>query len=313
MGERGSDKIGDSATVATATKPLERTFASFYDEVRQSALKDAEWDFATKNGVLREAPTTDWYKQSHDWTDRWDYVYQPPADLLHFFRFVDDSPQLGLVTDYARKKLPITYVKSTIAGTSGVYPWTAAAETRIFQGSVLGTIRDESGVDGTFKDTPGSLLLGKYAFGLYPVGGSTLLMSGNYLSFSTSIDVTTTTNDEFYFAGAVYPSSITLEYARWADNQEDWTNHILTNRQDAQAVYAIDVTNPSDWPEEFQLAVAGEMALRGAVVHAKNSRTIQLLDQQALAAKSKAISHLTSDEGSIYGGQLSGAELARLR
>ena len=118
--------------------------------------------------------------------------------------------------------------------------------------------------------------------------------------------------DGWDFGTATYPSTMTLNIATEPADQTEWTDHIATDLVDAEAVYLVDVTDPADWPEEFQLTFAAEMARRAALVHAKSTKMVQGLGVLAAEEFSEAIGSLTADDGTIEGGQMSGAEKARL-
>lgn len=320
MGETGTSRILSSSSL---TMPLEFTFNAFYDQVRKTLIKRGAFDFAKKNRVLRQAPTVDYLGKTHGWSNHWTYAYSPPVDQLKFLRFTADIPELGVFHDYLMQRLPIVYRAST-ADTivAGVFNYTATPSTFLWRGSIRASFFDEVLDPFTIVDKAVGPASVEYSF--VDSEEDTTDLSDTFVpnyedGFPASFDLAVGDSAGIFdFGSSAWPGSITLEYATGdpylepGSAADKWTDHIMTHLTDAEAVYLVDVTDVTQWPEDFQLAIASEMARRAALVHSKSSKMIQGLARASVISFSDAVATLTSDDGTIEGGQISGAEKARL-
>lgn len=317
MGQTAQSAILNPDSPST---PFERTFASLYDNVRVESLRAIAPEFARRVRALRLAPTIDYQGDAHVWNDRWAYVYAPPTDMIKFLRFADAIPDARENPPYQQIPLPIAYTELTATNqTSFVLtaPIASAMPAYLYRNWIRGEFFDDSLVKHSIIDSPDAA--DEYGFDWKDEASGTILpgaVTASYVgTFVWSVDFEPGALAGVYDLAAS-PTTFSVEIAygnphTLAEPGVKYTQHIATEVPNAEAVYVVDVTDPSLWPVEFQSAVAYELAFRASIVHAKSPRLITALEKQAFKAQSLAISSLASDDGAFEGGGPSRATLAR--
>lgn len=300
MGANYASEIIDSNTdMSSPTTPVELTFAQYYDQVRQAILQEADWLFARSYDTAIAAPTKNWNGTTIDWDPggRWSYVYRQPANALKVLGFSQDYNDLELMHHFQVRRLPIQWVSQvSTGGTPPAYTFPALAGY-IYRGSVRIEVEDEVYDDYVFTDGVQSSTYHNGFYFVYNQTAALLAIENDYnQSTGSTFRIDHPTLD---WSGANYPSTVTLQAAIEPATRSDWDEHIFTNLKDALIVTLQDVTDPTYWPVQFQNYVAAEMALRGAGVHAKSSKQIQLLRDLVLSEREKAITDLVADTGNL--------------
>lgn len=313
--------MASSINVLDATSPttaLELTFDQLYDNIRIAQLRSGKFDFAQRTQVLRAAPTVDYAGVTHTWDENWDYVYAPPVGMLSFLHFVDEPPGLGAASDYEMLMLPIAYkrIEATVQvlyvasslGTGNYIPnymWRNWAQTRFSDNdSVVHTISDDP--DGPTVDE----------FDWASAGGTELpgAVAQTYLGgMAWSLDFEPAVVSGEYNIGAAVAISMEVAYGSpyLSANTQFWSEHIATQKSNAQARFIVDVTDVTMMPVEFQNSLAAQLAYEASMVHAKAPRVISKLEIDAARSFSMAVSSLSSDDASFEGGGPSRATRAR--
>lgn len=323
--ELASAYMGQSPALAilapdSPTTPLEKTFTTFYDSVRTNALRALSPEFAMRVAELKLAPTVDYAGQSHVWNERWSYVYAPPADMLRFLRFSGDIPSENRPSPHQQIPLPIAYQEKTATLPSAYILAAGAANTNpipLYRDFAYGVFIDEGLNKRTVKDRAEGT--GSFGFDWQDEATGYVIPGNADLYYNTqslwSLDFQNIAVAGVYDLTAA-PTSLTITFAYGdpyakTEGLTKNTMHIATEVPDAEAVYIVDVTDPSLWTPEFQDAVAYEMAARAAVIHAKSAKLIQVLERQSAIAMSRAITSLGADDESLEGGGPSRATRSR--
>ena len=320
MGETASQVIADADN---PTKPVELTFDNLYDEVRTAMIKLVEPIFATRYEALREAPTRTPFTHVGDWGVNWSHVYREPADSIKFKGFVRDRYQSGFVTDYVKKLLPIKYTTlvsdSETAGeyvfntrTSGLWLRSPGINYHHF------TLNDEYGLlqEGYVydDDISGADFFWYDARTKQPMTNSVNANArgGSFWPNASTSDMSIDVNQtQWYWPTTTYPATLTINIAEDPTSSADWSSNILTDRDEPLGVYLIDVTDPTNWSEEFLTLVAAEMARRAAGVHAKSTKLIKILTDERILAQSNAITQDAAEDDNLEVNRASTAEQAR--
>ena len=321
MGETSSQVIVDATT---PTKPVELTFDDLYDEIRTSMIKLVSPVFATRYEALREAPTHTPFGYEGDWGVGWNHVYREPADSIKFIGFVRDRYQRGFITDYKKALLPIDY-KTLVSDseTAGVYTFNTRTSGLWLRSPGKNyhhfTLNDEYGLlqEGYVNDDDVSgadfFWYDKKTAGLMTNSVNANARGGSFWPNAATSDMSIDVNQtEWYWPTTTYPATLTLNIAEDAESSgADWSSNILTDRDEPIGVYLKDITDPTEWNDEFLALVTTELARKAAGVHAKSSKLIKLLTDERIVALSNAISQDAAEDDNLEGNRASTAEQAR--
>ena len=312
MGETANDVIVDATN---PSKPIELTFSTIYTEIRKQMLRQVEPLFARRHEDLLEAPYIDANGNSATWTETFQYTYRKPLTALRFLGFARDRYDLGYVADFKMGRLPIYYTTlSSDSNVSTVFTWNDRTTGVWFRDYAHVELYDNRGVPCRFYEKPTS---GATGFDWYckvnrgsafAATGSTqpLYLPGTGSGFDLDLG-------QIGLDFSTSPSSVSIQVAQEAQTESQWTDNIHTDIAPtyARGVYLIDVTDPTEWTEEFQMLVANELARRASIVHAKSTKMIKMLNDERALSMTNAVTQDASEDDNLEDNRRSGAERAR--
>ena len=310
----GATYATEIISAASPTTPLELTMAQTYDQIRVGLLRRADWQFARRYETMIEAPKIDPYPLGFsepaatiEWdpSGRFSYIYREPPTSIKFRGFQRDWADTNYLTSYTMRRIPLSWV--TVAATTnpsnGLFTYSDFATNGHYiyaSGGILCEFTDTFGYKHVIRDDP-SASSKTFTF-VDETGGTT---GSSAVGSNYGITQTGFTIDTNYGAvswNGTYPTVLPITVAIRALTVDAWNDAIFTDiSPDVHGVYTVDVTDPTYMPEEFQMALAAELAFQAGVVHAKSTKQLSLLQDQAQRFFSEAVGSSSAEEDHFDG------------